>query len=87
MFAKKVLGDSIGRNRLWGSQPRHQYLKETGNGMHYMLAMEIAELFLGFLIKPSNLIIHLSKSIHLADSVWRLLTNQTSSLKSSAKCG
>jgi hypothetical protein len=45
MFAKKVLGDSIGRNRLWGSQPRHQYLKETGNGMHYMLAMEIAELF------------------------------------------
>jgi hypothetical protein len=30
--------------------------------MNYMLAMEIAELFLGFLIKPSNLIIHLSKS-------------------------
>ncbi len=45
--------------------------------MHYMLAMEIAELFSGFLIKPSNLIIHLSKSIHLADKVWRLSANQT----------
>jgi len=69
MFAKKVLGDSIGRNRLWGSQPQPQNLKESATGMNYMLAMEIAELFLGFLIKPSNLIIHLSKSNFAVKSI------------------
>jgi hypothetical protein len=74
MFAKKVLGDSIGRNRLWGSQPQPQNLKESATGMNYMLAMEIAELFLGFLIKPSNLIIHLSKSnLELCRIGFRLL--------------
>jgi hypothetical protein len=71
MFAKKVLGDSIGRNRMWGSHPRPCNLKECTIGMNYMLAIEIAELFLGFLIKPSNLIIHLSKSSFIPIQIFR----------------
>jgi hypothetical protein len=52
--------------------------------MNYMLAIEIAELFLGFLIKPSNLIIHLSKSnlattIKLVNSLHQLSASAISS--------
>jgi hypothetical protein len=32
MFAKKVLGDSIGRNRLWGSQPRRHIHPQMSEG-------------------------------------------------------
>ena len=54
MFAKKVLGVFVRRNRVWGSHPQPELLLIEGvdlTGMHYMLETNYAEFRSDFLIK------------------------------------